>query len=94
MSHKAVSGKKTVTTAGTPVALLSTSKLVASVQIVPLSTNTGIIYVGFSDVASGTGFELQNGDAPLMLPEVDLSLVYIDASIDNQGVSFIYEGEM
>jgi len=57
------------------------------------NTNTGIIYVGNSDVTAGDtdatdGFELDAGES-LMLEGRDADEVYVIASVVNQRVSYI-----
>ena len=82
------SGKTTVTTAGTQV-VLSSSTATASVTIKALATNTGYIYVGASTVSSTDGFQLQAGEVVSM--DVDnLSDIWIDSSVNGEGVSYIY----
>lgn len=80
-------GKKTVTTAGTRVALAS-SQAVKSVVIKALQTNTGYIYVGDSSVASTNGFQLLAGDT-VSLDIANLSTVNIDSSVNGEGVTYI-----
>jgi len=81
-------GKTTVTTAGTRVALSGASVAVQGVVIQALASNTGIIYVGSSTVAAANGYELVGGQA-IGLAIDDLSKVYIDASVNGDGVSFL-----
>lgn len=81
-------GKKTVTTAGTRVALAS-STTCKSVTIKSLSTNTGIIYVGDSTVTSTNGFQLYSGDA-VSFDISNLSTIYLDSSVNGEGVTYLY----
>ena len=81
--------EKTVTTAGTAVALAS-SQRVRSVTIVAKSGNAGQIYVGGSDVDNATNDGLAPGDA-LEVPVdswLDLSEIYIDTDNNGEGVDF------
>lgn len=80
-------GKKTVTTAGTRVAL-ATTQTVKSVTIKALNANTGTIYVGNSTVASTNGLELLAGDT-VNMDIADLATVYIDSSVNGEGVTYI-----
>jgi hypothetical protein len=81
-----VAGQKTVTTAGTQVALAS-SQAVKGVTIKALHANTGMIYVGGSDVDSGD-FVLDAGEQIFL--EIDnLATVWIDSGVNGEGVSFI-----
>lgn len=85
-----LSGSQTVTTAGTRVQLQTTKNLFKSIVIVAKDNNTGRIYVGGSDVASTTNLGLAPGDSVTFsthLP-VDLSDIYIDASVSAEGVDF------
>jgi len=82
------SGVTTVTTAGTQVALGS-STAIDSVTIKALSTNTGLIYVGTSTVSSADGFQLSAGDS-VSLDVDNLTDVYIDSAVDTEGVSYIW----
>jgi hypothetical protein len=57
------------------------------------NTNTGIIYVGGSDVTAGTndatdGFELGAGES-LMVEGRDADEIYVVASANNQRVSYL-----
>ena len=57
------------------------------------NANTGIIYVGNSDVTAGTvdatdGFELNAGES-LLIEGRDASEIYVRASAVNQRVSYI-----
>lgn len=82
------SGKTTVTTAGTRV-VLGSSTTIKSVAIKALSTNTGIIYVGNVTVAASNGFQLKANEA-VSLDITNLATVYIDSSINAEGVTYIY----
>lgn len=85
-------GRKTVTTAGTRVTLAS-STACKQVAITALVGNTGTIVVGGSTVvaSAGTrqGIPLSAGDTIAM--EIDnLADVYLDATVNGEGVSFVY----
>lgn len=87
-------GRKTVTTAGTPVTLAASATPSRRVTIVALDTNTGQIAVGGSGVvaASGatrTGVILNAGDT-YELDINDLSKVYLDATVSGEGANFAY----
>jgi hypothetical protein len=85
-------GKKTVTTAGTPVALAATTSI-AWVTIEALQANTGRIAVGGSGVdatlTTGTGATLGSGDAATIRVS-DLASVFIDSTVSGEGVRFTY----
>lgn len=90
----------TVTTAGTEVQLSSTTIRASSVTIQALNTNTGFIYVGDSNVASGRGIELDAGQAITISAdlsgrpggdEIDLSDIYVDSSVNGEKVKVVYQ---
>jgi len=85
-------GVKTVTTAGTDV-VLATSTAAKVVIIQAQTDNTGVIAVGGSGVdatvATGTGIALYAGDSVTL--EIDnLADVYIDATVNGEGVRYTY----
>ena len=86
-------GRKTVTTAGTRVALSATSLKVNSIIITAETDNTGLITVGASTVvaalATRQGTPLFAGSTVIM-GEVDLADVYLDTTVDGDGVTYIY----
>ncbi len=76
-------GATTVTTAGTPVAL-GASTAIKSVLIQADPSNTGLIYVGN---ASSQSIELSASD--IYTIDIDnLSKVYIDSSVNGEGVAY------
>lgn len=83
------SGQKAVAAAGTQVSLVAVVTDCKSVTVKAKTTNTGFIYVGASSVSSSDGFILSAGDT-VSLDINDVSKVYIDASVNNEGVSFLY----
>ncbi len=85
-------GIKTVTTAGTDVALAASTPCV-KVDIQAQTDNTGFIAVGAVGVdateATGTGIELEAGDVYSL--EIDnLADIYIDATVSGEGVRYTY----
>lgn len=82
-------GTTTVTTAGTAVQLTSTATACKSVVITAKGANTGNIFVGGTTVDSTRGKQL----VPLQDIELnidDLSKVYIDSSVNGEGVIYVY----
>lgn len=77
--------QKTVSTAGIAEQLASSS-VIKSIAIKALSTNTGIIYVGGSGVDSTNGYELEAGEGLTLLID-DPSIIFIDSSVNGEGVS-------
>lgn len=80
-------GKKAVTTAGTRVTLASSQAITAGVYIKALSTNTGLIYVGDSTVASTNGFQL-SAKEQIWIPISNLNTINIDSSVNGEGVTY------
>jgi hypothetical protein len=85
-------GVKTVTTAGTDVALATTAAA-KWVTIQAQTDNTGIIAVGASGVdatvATGTGVALAAGES-MTIPCDDLADIFIDATVNGEGVRYTY----
>jgi hypothetical protein len=86
-------GRKTVTTAGTRVTLVSSATPCKKVDIQALSTNSAVVVVGGSTcVASAStrqGIALNPNDS-YSLEIDDVSKVYIDSVVSGEGVSFVY----
>lgn len=78
-----------VTTAGTRVQLTATSTPILSVVIKAKTANTGTIYVGNSAVSSSNGFVLLAGDT-VSIEIDDLSKIYLDASVNGEGITYLY----
>lgn len=88
------SGGKTVTTAGTPVTLVTSSTLAKWVAIQARTINTGRIAVGGSNVVaalttSGVGISLAAGEY-IIIPCENLLQVYLDSTVSGEGVRFTY----
>ena len=82
-------GLKSVTTAGTQVPLSATSVGFESLIIQANSSNGGKIYVGNSNVDSTNGIELV-ALSSIILDGGDLKDVYIDSTVNGEGVKFLY----
>lgn len=86
-------GVKVVTTAGTDVALAS-STTAKAVMIQAQTDNTSAIAVGASGVdatiATGTGIILYAGEWTPWIPIDNLADIYIDSLVNGEGVRFIY----
>ena len=80
----------TTGTHGTPTAL-STTLPVSSIVVRALPTNTGLVYLGKSNVTTSTGYELSAGDA-LGMDVVDPAGVYFDVDTTSEGVSWLAIG--
>lgn len=85
-------GVKTVTTAGTDVAL-SASQACKKVVIQAQTDNTGLIAVGATGVdatiATGTGIVLTAGDV-FVLQIDNLEDIFIDSTVSGEGVRYTY----
>lgn len=86
-------GVKTVTTAGTDVALVASSTPAKWVVVQAQTDNTGNIAVGATGVdateSTGTGILLAASES-ITLPVDNLTDVFIDASVSGDGVRFTY----
>ncbi|MAH48770.1 hypothetical protein CMI37_23285 [Candidatus Pacearchaeota archaeon] len=81
-----VMAQTSTVTAGTRVQLGTNT--CQSVTIKALVGNTGIMYIGDVTVDSTNGFELSSGDS-ISLAVNNSDVVYIDSSVNAEGVSFI-----
>ena len=87
----ALSGLKTVSTAGTAVALGS-QQIAGPLLIKALTTNTGLVYIGndgAGDVASTNGFPLAAGDVAILEHVSDLGAVMVDSAVNGEGVAWL-----
>jgi hypothetical protein len=86
-------GKKAVTTAGTDVALISSSTPAKWVTIQALRANTGFIAVGATGVdattTTGDGETLAAGEKTT-IPCDNLADIFIDSTVNGEGVRFTY----
>lgn len=82
-------GSKNVTTAGTRVAIAS-STACRKVTVQAKPTNTGNVYVGGSTVSSTSGTALTPYNSIILTPS-NLNLVFIDSDVNGEGVIFTYE---
>ena len=83
-------GSKTVTTAGTAVALVAVSTPCSKVYMTAKDTNTGKIYWGNSSVSSTNGDYIFPAGKLSPIEIDDVSKIYIDAEISGDGVKFTY----
>jgi len=87
----AISGQKTVTTAGTAVTL-GTVEIGGPLMVKALDTNTDIIAIGndgANDVTVSNGLRLEAGDTVIFDLVGNLSGLYIDSAVNDEGVSWI-----
>lgn len=81
-------GQTSVVTAGTPVPL-ATNTATTTITVRAFSANTGFIYVGTTGVSSSTGFIL-SADETVSFDLDNLDKVFINSSVNGEGVSYIY----
>lgn len=88
-------GRKTVTTAGTALAIGAAGAIYKKVIITALTTNTGVIAIGGSNVLATAGSEngmvLKTGNTHVTLHDIDLSKVFVDASVSGEGLTWSAE---
>ena len=85
-----LSGEKTVTAAGTAEALVAAARRVYSVLVKAKIGNTGQVYLGGSDVASGTNDGLDPGESVSLAARTafDLADLFVDVDTSGEGVDF------
>lgn len=82
-------GRQVVATPGTAVALSDVTLEVLHVEITALATNTDIVAIGGRHVSQVVGSETGYGPSAngiVMLTNIDLSTVWIDAAVAGEGV--------
>jgi hypothetical protein len=84
-----IQGVKDVTTAGTRVQLSSVSQPCREVLVIAKRTNAGRIYVGNSSVSSTDYGADLGAKESVSIPVANLNLIYIDSSVDGEGVSYL-----
>jgi len=88
-----VDGRKTVATAGSAEPLSSSSVVVSWIIITAETNNTGVITVGASTVVATVairrGTPLYAGESATLYG-VDLSEVYLDTTVNGDGVTYFY----
>ena len=94
-----VGGVKTVTTAGTAEQLIATSTECQYVVISSLDDNTGLAYVGGSDVDKSTkngvpvGFITDSSNVVIpeskIIPIDNANKLYVDVNDDGEGISYL-----
>jgi hypothetical protein len=87
----AISGQKTVTTAGTAVAL-GTVEIGGPLMVKALDTNTDVVAIGndgAGDVTVSNGLRLEAGDTVIFDLVGNLSGLMLDSAVNGEGVSWI-----
>ncbi len=87
----AISGQKTVTTAGTAVQL-GTQSIQGPLLVKALDTNTGVVAVGndgAGDVTVSNGLRLLKGESIEIEWIGSLDTLWLDSAVNGEGVSWI-----
>lgn len=89
------SGRKTVTSAGTAEALVGSATPCKYVMVSALLGNTNQVVIGDSGVKATTGATQEGiilipGNDPVRIDIDDVSLLYVDAQTNGEGVAFSY----
>lgn len=86
----AISGQKTVTTAGTEVGLGS-MQVGGPLMVKALTTNTDLVYVGESAgaVSSSTGMPLTAGEVVIFEFVGNLDSIWVDSAVNGEGVAWL-----
>ena len=87
----AISGQKTVTTAGSAEAL-GTGHCAVNLMIKALHSNTGKVYIGndSADVSLTTGKELDPGESLVLRSMSRFEQIFLDAAINRDGVAWLF----
>jgi len=86
-------GTTTVTTAGTEVQISNTTNRVRWIKAKALAANSGIVYIGGSDVSATNGYELSAGNTiEINFADsggtIEFSTIYVDAATNGDKVSW------
>ena len=86
-------GRRLVTTAGTPVQLVTTPTPCAGVFVNAESDNTGVIAVGFSNAVRASLTNQNSGwvlgaRERVFIPVSDASLLWLDTSANGDGIGY------
>ena len=84
-------GTTTVTTAGTEVQISNTTNRVRKIQAKALAANSGITYLGVSDVSATNGYELSAGNTITLDfadagGTIEFSTIYVDVATNGDKV--------
>lgn len=81
--------KVLITTPGTSV-VLGSDNINSSLAVKALTTNTGLVFLGDSTLASGSnGYPLNAGEMLVFENVGDLDSLYLDAEVPGEGVAWI-----
>lgn len=99
-------GAKTVTTAGTRVALSSSDLWVTGLKLSAPAANSGVVYIGDVSVAASNGYVMSAGaqvdfkdlagssPAPSDVARFNLKNMYVDAATNGDKLTFCYFEEV
>ena len=88
----ALSGQKTVTTAGAAVALGTSQLINGPLMVKALDTNSGVVALGndgANDVTVSNGIRLDAGDQVVFLFVGNIASIWLDSAVNGEGVSWI-----
>jgi len=86
-----LSGQTTVAAAGTEVVLAAARQVNCPVMVKALPANGGVMYVGqvSGAVSSATGMPLSAGDALIFSNVGNLAEIWVDATVNGEGVAWL-----
>ncbi len=88
-----VSGRKTVTAAGTAERLVAAFTECEWVLVTALDTNTGYVAVGGSTTLAAAGSQagaLLSAGQSASIPVFSVHKVFVDSRVNGEGVSYVY----
>ena len=88
----ALSGQKTVTTAGTAVTLGTSQLINGPLMVKALDTNSGVVALGndgANDVTVSNGIRLDAGEEVYFPFVGNIASIYLDSAVNGEGVSWI-----
>ena len=88
------SGITNISSAGTAVQIANVTNRVKYVEFKALAGNSGLAYVGESDVSASNGFELSAGNTKILNfgefgGSVPANIFYVDVATNNDKISWL-----
>jgi len=97
MKYALKSGAKTVTTAGTRVALSTTNIWARGLKVAAPAANAGAVFIGDVTVAASNGISIAAGTTLSLAdfteiepPTINLASIYVDAATNGDKITFCY----
>lgn len=97
MKYALKSGAKTVTTAGTRVALSTSNVWARGLKVSAPAGNAGAVFLGDVTVAAANGISIAAGTTVSLAdfveaepPIVNLASIYVDSAINGDKLTFVY----